>query len=465
MCSRTPTVHITTISRFLYNFFQTWPLILGQHTIHQVIWPSPCTLPGNTKKWTIARSWPKGERYLHPRILGLAARYAIRDTLGKLLNTLIRQYALPSIRSTFEVALRSWPHSALIEPFSVSSLWPKNGSQQKNPKKQEKLHEDSFPSNRRRSSIVFRVLLQQKNKQTKKRKEPQDARVGGSAAVRELEGATPKKQTMYIRVCECLFQNNNHKTKHNNNTNCGSASSQALPGFLITAPPSVCVPDAIGVLAVWIQNQKQKQKNTHSVRHNVWFQGCHNCGRGGCGLGVDTERMTSTHKCIHIYINIFGEYKFYYMCIMYMFLCSGVVRYILKRREGLKVSTWITHRGLGFQTLNYPENLWKNHANMFSDALALVCLFFCWNKDKKTLRLLCWERSSPPGSDHTRAEAQTVSRNIIPAGNVPSIHFFFFGFEFTQISRQLQQDLKSPDVLRHAPSAPSTSGTHTGGVQ
>ena len=38
----------------------------------------------------------------------------------------------------------------------------------------------------------------------------------------------------------------------------GVPSSQALLGFLITAPPSVCVPAVIGVLAVWIQNQKKK---------------------------------------------------------------------------------------------------------------------------------------------------------------------------------------------------------------
>ena len=30
--------------------------------------------------------------------------------------------------------------------------------------------------------------------------------------------------------------------------------SQALPGYLITAPPSECVPAVIGVLAVWIQH-------------------------------------------------------------------------------------------------------------------------------------------------------------------------------------------------------------------
>jgi len=40
--------------------------------------------------------------------------------------------------------------------------------------------------------------------------------------------------------------------------------SQALQGFLITAPPSVCVPDVIGVLAVLIQKQNKKQK-----KHNA----------------------------------------------------------------------------------------------------------------------------------------------------------------------------------------------------
>jgi hypothetical protein len=37
----------------------------------------------------------------------------------------------------------------------------------------------------------------------------------------------------------------------------GVSSSQALLGYLITAPSSVCVPDVIGVLAVWIQNQNK----------------------------------------------------------------------------------------------------------------------------------------------------------------------------------------------------------------
>jgi len=38
----------------------------------------------------------------------------------------------------------------------------------------------------------------------------------------------------------------------------GVPSSQALPGFIITTPPSVCVPDVIGVQAVWIQTPKKK---------------------------------------------------------------------------------------------------------------------------------------------------------------------------------------------------------------
>jgi len=40
----------------------------------------------------------------------------------------------------------------------------------------------------------------------------------------------------------------------------GVPSSQAPPGFLITAPPTVCVPDEVSALAVWIQNQKNKKR-------------------------------------------------------------------------------------------------------------------------------------------------------------------------------------------------------------
>jgi len=41
-----------------------------------------------------------------------------------------------------------------------------------------------------------------------------------------------------------------------------SSQPEALQGFLIIAPPSVCVPDVIGALTVWIQNSGQKKKKT-----------------------------------------------------------------------------------------------------------------------------------------------------------------------------------------------------------
>jgi len=49
----------------------------------------------------------------------------------------------------------------------------------------------------------------------------------------------------------------------------GVPSSQALLGYLITAPPSVCVPDVLGVVAVWIQNQTKKGKKKDAVNHSL----------------------------------------------------------------------------------------------------------------------------------------------------------------------------------------------------
>jgi len=43
----------------------------------------------------------------------------------------------------------------------------------------------------------------------------------------------------------------------------GVLSSQALPGFLITAPPSVCVPYVIGALACGFQTKKKLKKWRH----------------------------------------------------------------------------------------------------------------------------------------------------------------------------------------------------------
>ena len=46
----------------------------------------------------------------------------------------------------------------------------------------------------------------------------------------------------------------------------GVPSSQALPGFLIPAPPSVGVPDVICVLAVWIPKKKIDVETGRSIR-------------------------------------------------------------------------------------------------------------------------------------------------------------------------------------------------------
>jgi len=51
----------------------------------------------------------------------------------------------------------------------------------------------------------------------------------------------------------------------------GVPSSQALLGYLITTPPSVCVPDVLGVLGVWIQNQKMKKEKSHCKHHDLSF--------------------------------------------------------------------------------------------------------------------------------------------------------------------------------------------------
>jgi len=48
----------------------------------------------------------------------------------------------------------------------------------------------------------------------------------------------------------------------------GVPSSQALPGFLITAPPAVLVPAVLVALAVWIQIQK---KTRGEGRNGVWL--------------------------------------------------------------------------------------------------------------------------------------------------------------------------------------------------
>ena len=68
----------------------------------------------------------------------------------------------------------------------------------------------------------------------------------------------------------------------------GVSSSQALPGYLITAPPSVCVPDVIGVRAVWIQNQKKENLDYSDV---LIVQEI------GCGSWLAREYMPAHQHC------------------------------------------------------------------------------------------------------------------------------------------------------------------------
>ena len=56
----------------------------------------------------------------------------------------------------------------------------------------------------------------------------------------------------------------------------GVPLSRALPGYPITAPPPVCVPDVIGALAVWNQNHKKKYDRV--MTRNTWVYFEHRVG-------------------------------------------------------------------------------------------------------------------------------------------------------------------------------------------
>jgi len=76
----------------------------------------------------------------------------------------------------------------------------------------------------------------------------------------------------------------------------GVPSSQALPGFLITAPPSVCVPDVIGVLAVWIQKIKNKKNQSltaapHAKTEDLQTLILDNSARMDLGMGMRSVQV------------------------------------------------------------------------------------------------------------------------------------------------------------------------------
>ena len=87
---------------------------------------------------------------------------------------------------------------------------------------------------------------------------------------------------LYICVCECLLQTNNHKTKHKNNTTskqqscvrgplreCHSIRSGAS-GLPYYCAPLVCVSEVIESLAVWRHNKPKTKKNHPPSSQKNW---------------------------------------------------------------------------------------------------------------------------------------------------------------------------------------------------
>ena len=62
-----------------------------------------------------------------------------------------------------------------------------------------------------------------------------------------------------VCVCECLLQNNNHKTKHENNTNCGSAFEPGASGLPYYCT-SICVRFGCTRRANCVDSIPKKQK-------------------------------------------------------------------------------------------------------------------------------------------------------------------------------------------------------------
>ena len=90
---------------------------------------------------------------------------------------------------------------------------------------------------------------------------------------------------LYICLYECLLQNNNHETRHKNNTaskqhswvwgplrECRSILSGAS-GLPYYCTPLVCISVVIGLLAVW-QHNKPKTKKSLGLPHTPSFSVC-----------------------------------------------------------------------------------------------------------------------------------------------------------------------------------------------
>jgi len=67
---------------------------------------------------------------------------------------------------------------------------------------------------------------------------------------------------LYVCVCECLIQNNNHKTKHKCNTNCGSTFEPGASGLPYYCT-SIFVRFGCTRLASCVDSKPKIKKNCH----------------------------------------------------------------------------------------------------------------------------------------------------------------------------------------------------------
>jgi len=91
----------------------------------------------------------------------------------------------------------------------------------------------------------------------------------------------------------------NHKKTKKVIPIAGVPSSQALPGYIIPAPPSVFVPDLIGVLAAWIQNKKRILRTTLLLRTT--------CMRSCCNWSFSCVALLGC--------NLFPKYKLQHVTV------------------------------------------------------------------------------------------------------------------------------------------------------
>jgi len=99
-------------------------------------------------------------------------------------------------------------------------------------------------------------------------------------------------------VCTSAYANAYFKTILRKCLRAGLTS-----GFPSTAPPPVCVLAVLGMLAVWIPNQKNKKIVRSGVRTHgldVWFGHLFRSLSGGQGLGCPWGVVTPTKKKVSV---------------------------------------------------------------------------------------------------------------------------------------------------------------------